>query len=424
MDTAHADTDELQRLREENAALREQLGDSPRGEQAHGRWRWPVAVTLLIIGSVLLIASTVAVWSGRTIIDSDRYVETVTPLIDSPAIRSSIAERATDGIFESVDIEAQAREALPPRADFLAPSLATNLETYARTAAEDLLATPQARDLWVNANRRSHERIMPALLGEAQSPFVDVSEGTVSLDISGIVAEVKNRLASSGITIVEQIPDDALGSSMTVLQSQALADVQAGLRFLQGAMLWLPAITVITLLGAVVVSPDRRRASLWLGIGTILAMLVLAAGVAMLRQYYVASDERLVLDAAAASVLFDTLFRFLRNAIRVIAAIGLMVTVVAALAGPSRLAVEVRRTATDGAGSVSRLAGLDLGRFSVWVDRHRRSLDVVGVLTIGLVLLAVSTPTPALVLGLAIGFAVWILAVEVLARAHGQSTGT
>lgn len=424
METTRADRDELQRLREENAALHEQLTGGKRLEQPPGRWRWPVAVALLVIGSVSLIGSTVAVWSGRTIIDSDRYVETVTPLIDSPAIQSSIAERATNGIFESVDIEARAREALPPQAEFLAPSLATNLQTYARTAAEDLLATPQARELWVNANRRSHERIMPALLGEANSPFVDVTAGTVSLDLSEIVAQVKTRLASRGITIVEQIPDDALGGSMTVLQSQALADVQAGLRFLQGAMIWLPALTLVALVGAIAVSPDRRRALLWLGIGTIVAMLVLAVGVTLLRQYYVSSNERLVLDAAAASVLFDTLFRFLRNAIRVVAAIGLLVTVAAALAGPSRLAVEVRRTTTDGAGSVSRLAGLDLGRFSLWVDRHRRSLDVFGVIAIGIVLLAVNTPTPSLVLGLAIGFAVWILAVEVLARAHGQHTGT
>lgn len=427
MDDERANTsEELQRLREENAALRDQLSARPHPQTAHGhgRWRWPLAVTFLVVGSLALAASVVAIWSGRTLIDTDRYVETVTPLIDSPAVRASVAQWTTDSIFESVDVEDRAREALPPRADFLAPSIATNLETYARTAAEDLLATPQAHDLWANANRRSHERIMPALLGEAQSPFVDVGEGTVSLDLSEIVAQVKSQLASRGITIVEQVPDDVAGESVTILQSEALADVQNGLQFLQGAMIWLPALALVAFIGSVAIAPDRRRATLWFGVATIVAMLVLAAGLALLRDYYVSSSDRLVLDATAASVMFDTLFRFMRDAIRVVAAVGLVVTVAAALAGPSRLAVEIRRATTDGAGSVSRLAGLDLGRFSMWVDRHRRALDVVGVVTAGLVLLAVSTPTPSLVLGLAVAVVVWLLVVEVLAHAHGDVRST
>lgn len=423
--TSIARDDELDRLRKENAFLRAQLEDRSQSEvdgQPPGGWRWPVAVLLLVLGGLMLAGTVLAVWMGRTLTNTDRYVETVSPVIESPAVRESLAEGAVNGVFGSVDIEARAAEVLPPRADFLAPSIATNLQSYAQGVAEKFLATPQAQDLWVNANRRAHERILPALLGEDTSPYVDVAEGTVSVDISEIVAQVKSRLVDSGVTIAGQIPVDGAGSRYTLFQSTALAQVQAGLRFLRGAMIWLPLLTVAVLAGGIALAPDRRRAALWLGVVTIVSMIVLAAGLALLRDYYLGSADRLVLDTAAAAAVFDTMFRFLRNAIRVVAALGLTITIASAIAGPSRAARAIRRTATEGVGTVSKVAGLDLGRYSLWVERHRRALDVFGVVIAGVVLLATSTPSPMLVLGLALGVALWLLIIEILARAHGAST--
>lgn len=421
-DTRLSVDEEIEQLRAENAGLREQLEGGGRLQRPKSRWRWPLAVVLLLLGGIALAASTLVVWTGRTLLDADRYVETVTPLIDSPAIRSSLARRSTESIFGSLDLESRAREALPPRADFLAPSIASNLEAYAQKAAENILATPQARELWVNANRRSHERIMPALLGEAQSPYVDVSQGTVSLDVTEIVSRVKAGLGARGITITQQVPDNVAGGSFTLLESPRLANVQAALQFLRSATVWLPVLMLLVFGGAIAVAPDRRRAAFWLGIVAIGAMLALAVGLAFLRQTYVASGSRLVLDATAASVLFDTLFRFLRNAIRVVAALGLVVALAAALAGPSKVARQIRGTTTEGLGSISR--GLNLGGFSEWVERHNRALNVLGVVVAAIVLLAVDTPTPGLIAGLALGVVVWLLVVEVLAHAHGGSPPT
>lgn len=419
------DAEELARLREENQALRarnEQLQSGAGegvGEGARpSRWRWPLAATLLVLSGLLLAGSVLAIWAARTVLDTDRYTETVTPLIDSPAVRDSVASTAVDRLFAAADVETRAREALPPRADFLAPSIATNLRSYSLGVAEDVLASDQARQLWVSANRRAHAAIVPALLGEGRSRYVDVDAGVVSIDVSQIVAQVKQRLVDRGVNVVERVPDDVAGGSYTLFQSDSLAQVQAGLRFLQGAAIVLPILTVLVIVAAIALAPDRLRAALWLGVVAVLSMVLLAIGVALLRDFYVGSVDRLVLNSAAAAALFDTLARFLRNALRVVAAIGVVVAIAAALAGSSRWATSLRRTTTEGIGSISQRSGLDLGGFSLWVDKHRRALDILAVVVVAAILLAVEVPSPGLVLGLAAAVVVWLLIVEFVARAH------
>jgi len=417
-DIPATDADELERLRQENAALRTQL-EQPTGEPPHrARWRWPVAAILLVLSGILLVGSVLAVWAGRTILNNARYTETVTPLIDSSAVRSSVAVTAVDRLFAKVDVEATARQALPPKADFLAPSISDQLHTYSVSAAEKALATPQARKLWVEANRRAQARIVPALLGDAKSPYVDINSGTVSIDISQIVAQVKSTLASKGVNIVQNVPNDVAGSTYTLFQSKSLAQAQSALQALKSAAIVLPILTLILIVGAILLAPDRRRAALWLGIITIVSMLLLAGGLALLRNYYLGSVDRVVLNSSAAAVFFDTLVRFLRNSLRVVAAIGLVIAVAAAIAGPSRFATALRRSTTEGMGSISQSTGLDLGGFSMWVDRHRRALDIVAVIIAAVVMFSVGTPSPGLVLGLAIAVVVWLLIVELLARAH------
>lgn len=425
-DFTQTDAEELARLRAENESLRahnQQLQAGSGGVGRSRRWRWPLAAVLLVLSGLLLAASVLAIWAGRTILNTDRYTETVAPLIDAPAVRSSIADTAVNRLFANIDLEQQARSALPPRADFLAPSIASNVRSYALTLANQALASEQAKKLWVNANRRVHARLVPALLGNAKSPYVDVSGGRVSVDVSQLVAQVKQRLVARGINVVNRVPNDVAGTTYTLFQSNSLASVQSGLQFLRSAAIWLPIVTLLLIVAAVALAPDRRRAALWLGVVVVLSMVLVAVGVALLRNYYVNGVDKLVLTNSAAAVVFDTLVRFLRNALRVVAVLGLVVAIAAALAGPSRVATGLRRSTTQGLGSITQSTGLDLGGFSLWVERHRRALDILAVIGAAIVLLLVDLPSPGLVVGLAIAVVVWLLVVELLARAHHPTGG-
>ena len=215
---------------------------------------------------------------------------------------------------------------------------------------------------------------------------------------------------------MDSVPDTVAGGSVTLFQSAQLAQLTTILRTLQTLSIALPILAVLVLAGAVgcrarpPAGPavarrhrDRRDARPRRGPRTAARRLRLVAA------------RRASSPGAAATSFFDTLVRFLRNAIRTVAAVGLVLLVGAALAGPSPAAVRLRGAVGGGMSAL----GLDLGRPALWTDRHRRALDIAIVVIAAVVLFATNAPTPGLVLGLAIAVLVGMLLVELLAHAHG-----
>jgi hypothetical protein len=357
------------------------------------------------------------VWASRTLLDTNRYTETVAPLAQDPAIRDSVAVSAVDGLLSRVDVEAEIRNALPPRADFLAPQLSSSIRTYGIQAAEKALATQRFQTLWTEVNRRAHQRIVPALLSgtAGRGGNTSIEQGTVTVDLTGVVADVKAALVARGLTFVERVPNDVAGGNVVLFQSSQLGALQSVLRTLQTLAVALPLLALLALGLAVVTAPDRRRATLWVGITAIVAMIAVAGTLAVVRNAYVSSPPLGILSQSAAVAFFDTLVRFLRNAVRTVAVVGLVLLIGAAIAGPSRAAVRTRESFFNGMAHVD----WDLGKPALWTDRHRRAIDVALVIIAAAVLFAVETPTPALVAGLAVAVLIGVLIVELVAHSHG-----
>ena len=83
----------------------------------HGK----LVVALLVIACVLAPIAGTAIWINNQVTKTDRYVRTVKPLASDPHIQAAIADNVTRTLFANVDATARAKQALPPRADFLAP---------------------------------------------------------------------------------------------------------------------------------------------------------------------------------------------------------------------------------------------------------------------------------------------------------------
>ena len=100
---------EIDRLRSENEAL-------SRAEHRAGGHHWlrsTAVVVLFAVGFALVPIAGLAVWSRNTLLDTDRYVETVAPLSDDPNVINSVAGRVTDAIFAQIDVEAELAANLP-----------------------------------------------------------------------------------------------------------------------------------------------------------------------------------------------------------------------------------------------------------------------------------------------------------------------
>src|SRR5262252_3117418 len=143
------------------------------------RWRRALVAILVIVSVVLVPIAGLTVWVRNLVLNTDRYVDTVAPLARNEAITNLVADRLTTRLFKEVDVEAEAKDALPDRAQFLAGPISSGVETFVREAATRVLASEQFATVWENANRRAHALVVEALTGENKN--VAIKNGKVVL---------------------------------------------------------------------------------------------------------------------------------------------------------------------------------------------------------------------------------------------------
>jgi hypothetical protein len=429
---------ELERLRAEVATLRSRLrqpaadrGDRVAAARRTGRQRWRtiVATLLIVLACLLAPLSVVAVWARNQVTNTDRYVATVAPLAEDPAIQNAIADQITAQVFTYIDVrgltnevvDALATRGLPPRlADqlqALTVPIASGVEGFTRTQVGKVVQSQAFADAWVQANRVAHDELVKALTGEGGGA-ITVEDNRVSVNMAPFIQTVKQQLTAAGFTLAARIPE--VNASFTLFQSDSITRARSAFNLLNTLGVWLPVIVLILIVLGVYVARDHRRALIGAGLGVALGMLVLALGLAIFRSIYLNGVPADVLPHDAAAVLYDTIVRFLRAGLRTVLVLGLVVAAGAFLTGQSVTAVRTRESLARAIGWLqgsAEQAGLRTGPVGGWVHRHKRALRIGVVVAASLALVFWSRPTGKVVIGLALALLVALAIIEFLGRA-------
>ena len=385
------------------------------------RWRRSLVATLVIVSVVLVPLAGVSVWVRNLVLDTNHYVDTVAPLAKNRAITDVVAKRATDRLFQEVNVEAEAKDALPERAQFLAGPISSGVQTFAHTAVERALATEQFATVWENANRRAHALVVKALTGEGKN--VSIKNDKVVLDLSGIIDEVVKRLDDRGVTVFDGLAKKQKNLQVELFDASQLEKARGAVHLIDRLRIVLVVLVFVLLGAALALSGNRRRTLMRWGLGLVVAMAVTAALLSLGRSAFV--DVARNHDAAGAT--FDILVRYLRDGIRAIAALGIIVALAAFLSGPSRLAVRIREGARDligGAGRKADEAGWKPGPVGAWVGAHKVGLRFAGVAVAFFVLFVWDRPRPLTLLVLALLLLVYLAAIEFVGRSAEVADGT
>ena len=84
---------------------------------------------LFALATILMLVSSLTVWSKRQLLDDQAWADSSTQLLANDEVRGAIAQKLSDGLFQRVDVEAQLRERLPPQRRELPPSLRRHSRT-------------------------------------------------------------------------------------------------------------------------------------------------------------------------------------------------------------------------------------------------------------------------------------------------------
>ena len=72
----------------------------------HHHTRLIISIALLVVTLVATPLFIVSIWVHTAITDTDRYVKTVAPLADDPAVQEYVASQLSDAFNENVDVKA------------------------------------------------------------------------------------------------------------------------------------------------------------------------------------------------------------------------------------------------------------------------------------------------------------------------------
>ncbi|MDV7133581.1 hypothetical protein [Williamsia muralis] len=352
-----AERAELERLRRQVAdGRRDQLdgqGGAGSGLPADRRaLRWSATILLLIIVAALAISGVLARFARSEVLDTDRYVETVSPLARNAALQNELSTQITAVIMERAKIAEVTREALsaltqnapnvPPAVVGLAPVLTEQAKSFIDQTVRSLLGSEQFEEFWVQANKQAHEALVKLLTGEARAAIVVDDSGTVSIALEPIVAKVRDRLKDRGFAFADNIPD--IDKSFVIFRSPDLVKAQNAVSALDKASTILPWLTLLVAVAAVWAAPrgSRRRAVSLVGVSIALAMVVLAIGLSIGRSMYLDAVPADVLSRGSAEALIDAVLVPLRSMLRALAVVAVVVALVGYLSGSSRSAGAVR----------------------------------------------------------------------------------
>jgi hypothetical protein len=429
--------EELERLRAEVRELREQGPGQKDGAAPwkgwtgrHGRWRALVSAILITLGCVLAPVSVLGVWAANQVSNTDRYVANMAPLISEPPIQHALSARITSEINSRLDVQALTAQASAeltranlPRlsallTNFQAP-IANGVDSLVATTVSRAVASPAMATIWVSANRAAHQGIVRVLSGQGNGSL-SVVNNQVVLNLGPLITQVKANLAARGFGFADKIP--VVNSTFPLFEAPNLAKAQQGYRLITTLRWVLPFLSLILLAVGIWIGRRHRRALIGAALGLSASMLVLAIALLIARAIYLNSVPQTVLPADAAAALYDTLVRFIRDGLRVLLVIGLVVAAGAFLAGPSAAAVRTRRAMGSGIAWVrdrGERAGLRTGPVSTWVGAHKTLLRAAAVGVVVLIFVFWGQPSLAVVIWLVVLLLVVLGVIELLAGPAG-----
>jgi hypothetical protein len=420
---------ELRRLREEVRELREREEQARHGQQEttvshRQRWRAPVAALLITLGCILAPVAVLGIWAGNQVSNTDRYVANMTPLISDPSIQHALSARITTEITDRIDakaltsqVAAQLSHANLPRLSTLLTNfsgpIANGIDSFVGTSVSRIVASPAMATLWVQANRTAHASLVRVLSGQGNGAL-KLQNNEVVLQLGPLITQVQQQLTARGLTFANNLPN--VNATFPLFAAPNLEKAQKGYRLVNTLKWVLPFLSLLLMAAGIVVARVRRHGLLGAALGLSASMLVLAIALQIARTVYLHSVPS-TLPSDAASALYDTLVRFIRDGLRVLLVVGLVVAAGAFLTGPSHSAVLVRNSTMAGIGwtrSRFERAGVHTGPVGEWVGAHKTLLRVCAVGLAALVFVFWGVPSLALVIWLVVLLLVVLGLIELL----------
>jgi hypothetical protein len=280
-----------------------------------------------------------SIWVNRQALNTDNWVSTSDKLLQNEEVQARLSNYLAEQLFENVDVQAELEATLPPRLAPLAGPAAGALHQLAPQVAQRALATPQFESLWSDANRRAHETLLEIVDGGSST--VSTNGGEVTLDLSSLLTQIGGQV---GGNLASKVPADA--GQLTILKSDQLSTAQDIVSLIRRLPIVLTLLAMLLYGLALYLAGPRRREALR-GVG--FSFVVAGVLVLVLRHFGGTAVTGALAKSDSVKPAVDAVWSIATSLLVTVAVsaitFGILLVIGAWLAGPTRLATNLRRDA-------------------------------------------------------------------------------
>ena len=259
-----------------------------------GRPRRILSGIALVLACILIVVSTVAIWTHQVALDTSRFSNLITGVVVEPDVTDPIAARISTQVVDALGVQARLEARLPEALRPLAGTLTVAIQERITERLQVALQNPRLQEALVGALSFTHEQVVRLLRGE--SDVVAIVDGYLTLDVFPVVGAALTELQDMGLIPADvQLPDltapDApevlaerlettLGvtlppgfGTIQLMPAQRLDAMRTIVSAFDVVVILLVALTLLLVTVALWLARDRRRMLIYLGVGTFIAFL-------------------------------------------------------------------------------------------------------------------------------------------------------
>ena len=210
---------------------------------------------LIVVGTLILLISSLTVWVKRQALDNDAWTNTSAKLLQNDDIRQALSVYIVDQLYQNGNVEQRLQQRLPPNLSGLAGPIAGALREPAQTAVDRFLERPRVQAAWKKANSVAQKQLVAILEGKSTGS-ISTGNGEVTLDLHQFITNVGAQLGI-GSRIASSLPADA--GQITIMKSGQLDAAQKSLKVLK-ALSWILIFAALAAFaGAIWLAPSGSR---------------------------------------------------------------------------------------------------------------------------------------------------------------------
>jgi hypothetical protein len=387
--------------------------------------KW-IAVLLVVVSSLFVLISVVAVWAHRTVFDTDTFMATIEPALEDPQLTAALSDYLTDEITGALAVEERLQEPLAnldaylsaallgllgidergqqlldridrPTLAALAGPIADELNGRIEMRVDQVVGSDEMAELIPQVVRRAHQGAVALIGGDIEeTPNISIVEGEVRLNtlpiiarvLQAVVAELRDILPDVNVpdavsdrvdeavaqfqeSLGDRVPDDF--GQITLMSEERLTAAQATADRIDRWVWGIVILTVILIIVTMVVSQTRRRTGIQLGIGVVVASVVGVAVVNRLESALVAEIADPQVGETAGN-LFGHLLAGLRTGVIAVIVISTIIAVVLYFVGRPQWVT----TTGEKVSSIMSVSP-ETGGMNGWIAAHYDLLRIVSV---------------------------------------------